>query len=144
MIHRQRALPRFLFQLLLIEKVRGLDLNVGILTGKLQRYQSPTFKAQVFSAFNSYTLEKPITVIKDTSLKTSLGSLSQFKTPKISGQVFTIPNSYTLQKPITVVKGLPFKPEGIINQFIVGRSPRRLGEVFDVAFVNKVPIQFWN
>ena len=127
-----------------VAKVRGLDLNVGILTGKLQRYQSPTFKAQVFSAFNSYTLEKPITVIKDTSLKTSLGSLSQFKTPKISGQVFTIPNSYTLQKPITVVKGLPFKPEGIINQFIVGRSPRRLGEVFDVAFVNKVPIQFWN
>ena len=34
--------------------------------------------------------------------------------------------------------------QGLINKFTIGAPPRRLGEVFDVAYVPKVPIQFWN
>ena len=127
-----------------LAKLRGIDLDIYNLAGKLQRYLSPASKAQVFATPASYNLQKPLLAVKSITLNPSSGILSQFRTPKISGQVFTIPNSYSLQKPITIVKGLPFKRDGIINQFIVGRSPKRLGELFDVAFVNKVPIQFWN
>jgi hypothetical protein len=80
-------------------------------------------------------------------LMVSGSRLNQFfadNTPK--GLITTQP---AIEKRFFKIAGIDKKSnmtavQGLINKFTIGAPPRRLGEVFDVAYVPKVPIQFWN
>jgi hypothetical protein len=146
-----------------VTSVKSRVFALGTSVGKASTVTS--VKSRVFALGTSVgkastvSTIKAITNIVKTDFIFKITILNQFETevfdaPKSSlverfnarnAQVFGVTPNYQLDKRIEIVKGLPpTNDEALIKTFIVGRNPKRIGEVFDVAYVNKVPIQFWN